>query len=169
MSRASLAPLSHGNFRDRVLRFADSVPLFPQLYIMHGSFSQRRCLRNRTDRKSKIQLLADFQKSTEVRGRFPGFNPGYGRMRESAQFRQFSLRKRKCMSALNHSSDNLGKRFGLINVFGDLRICCPHMFFIIFPCRHNDHPFLEIQSSRSAFAFSISRRGVFLRKQWRST
>ena len=35
------------------------------------------------------------------------------------------------------------------------------IIFVIIPCCHCYFPFLEIQSSRSFFAFVISREGVF--------
>lgn len=86
---------------------------------------------NRVYGKAETKLPEYFQERVEVWRRFSGFNPCYGRMRETTQFSEFSLGEIQIMALLNHCADNLGERLNFIDIPGDLRACCPHMIFIV--------------------------------------
>ena len=118
-----------------------------------------------------IQLLEDLQQGIQIGHRFKGFDPCHRGLRNTAPRCQFPLAQSHRIALLYHCFHDCRHCFRFPDILCNVRVNSCHMLLIIVPGPHIHSPFLASQSSRSAFARSISRRGVFcdLFRNWCSS
>ena len=115
----------------------------------------------RRDGQFQTQLLEDFQQGIQIGHRFKGFDPCHRGLRNAAPRCQLPLAQSHRIALLYHCFHDCRHCFRFPDILCNFRVSSCHMLLIIVPGPHIHSPFLASQSSRSAFARSISRRGVF--------
>jgi hypothetical protein len=88
-------------------------------------------------------------------------------MWKTAQFGKIALREREVMTALYHSSNNVGNGFSFVNVLSNFGIGFSYMLFILFPSRHtvsllSDNPIVPFRFCFLAELMKENKRVMLL-------